>query len=281
MNRAFLGAGISCRPRYTAALIRAADDPLRESERPSVLEIIPDHFATRLDTLSQLSAHYPTVFHDVGLSIGTLSGTEETRKVNRARMDRVKKLMDCARPLLFTEHLAMTHSPSGIDLGHLAPIWYTNRMLERTSDHVRAWQDAFGVPIALENIAAPFTLPEADLTEPEFFTQLVERTGCGLLLDVSNQLVNARNQGVDPAESLNGYPLSAVWGVHLAGGYKNRGVWVDSHDREVEEASFALLLQVSKRARDLLTVIIERDEQLPELHQLVAEARKAEQVVRS
>ena len=64
--------------------------------------------------------------------------------------------------------------------------------------------------IALENIAAPFSVPGNELTEAEFLSALVDRTGCGVLLDLTNLLYNARNEGRDPCELVSEYPLEAV-----------------------------------------------------------------------
>ena len=130
--------------------------------------------------------------------------------------------------------------------------------------------------MALENITAPFRIGEADHDEASFFTELVARTGCGLLLDVTNLLTNARNFGFDPWARLQSYPLEHVWSVHLAGGHVDAtGWWVDSHSHPVEGASFELLDALSERA-PLRTIIVERDERLPPLAELVAECQRAE-----
>ena len=59
----FLGGGIGYRRAYRDALL--GDGP-----RPSVLEVIPDHFFADPDALAPL-ATYPIVFHEVAMSIGT------------------------------------------------------------------------------------------------------------------------------------------------------------------------------------------------------------------
>src|SRR5262249_37140067 len=156
------------------------------------------------------------VFHEVGLSLGTADGSAVGAA--RALLAQLRGLVDLARPRLFSDHLALTRSPEGVDLGHLAPLWYTRESLRIVIEHVRACQDVLGVPIALENIAAPFVLPHAEMSEPEFFAALVEATGCGMLLDLTNLLLTARNFGFDPRKRMLEYPLSSVVAVHLAGG---------------------------------------------------------------
>src|SRR5204863_6956273 len=107
--------------------------------------------------LEPIAAAYPIVFHEVGMSIGTAGGPPHA--IGRARVDRIRALIDIAKPALFSDHVAITRSPSGADLGHLCPVWHTRDTFALLCDRIRAWEDSFGVPIALENIAAPFLIP--------------------------------------------------------------------------------------------------------------------------
>jgi uncharacterized protein (UPF0276 family) len=261
-------AGIGYRKVHFDALLRAEGET-----RPDVLEVIPDHFFGDQAGLEQLASRYAIVLHDVGLSIGTAGAPSGEV---RARTIRIKEVARVAKPILFSDHLAITRSPSGVDLGHLAPVWRTKETLDLVADRVRALEDALGVGVALENIAAPFEIPGAEMTEPEFFARLVDRTGCGMLLDVANIVVNARNFGFDAAAHIAAYPLSAVKQIHLAGGVVHKGFWVDSHSAPVEEECYRLLRTVKARAVDLEAIIVERDEKIPDLGELTREAKRAE-----
>jgi uncharacterized protein (UPF0276 family) len=260
----FLGAGIGYRHAYRNALLGGGP-------RPSVLDVIPDHFFADPDALAAL-ATYPIVFHEVAMSIGTA----DDGRLARAMIDRIRSLVDIAKPVLFSDHVAITRSPSGVDLGHLCPIWHTRDTFVSICDRIRAWEDIFGVPIALENIAAPFMIPDGDMTEPQLFCELVAATGCGMLLDITNLIANAHNFGFDPVTRVAEYPLEAVVQVHLAGGVVHKGFWVDSHSEPVADASYELLVRVRERASKLVTIIVERDNRLPPLAELVAESRRAE-----
>jgi uncharacterized protein (UPF0276 family) len=262
---AFLGAGIGYRKAHRRDLLEAPGDA-----RPRVLEVIPSHFFADPDALAPIADAYPIVFHEVGLSIGT-SPADPT---GRAILERIRALVRIGRPALMSDHLAITRSPGGIDIGHLAPIFPTEEALANVIDRVRAWQDALGIPICLENIAAPFVLDGADMSEADFLARVVDATGCGVLLDLSNLLANAHNFGFDAATRLADYPLEAVWQAHLAGGAVHRGFWVDSHDAPVGDASYRLLAALRDRAK-LRAIIVERDERIPELAALVAEANRA------
>jgi uncharacterized protein (UPF0276 family) len=270
----FLGAGISYRSRYRGDLI--GDE---SAVRPRALEVIPAHFFADPASLEPLAERYPLFFHEVGLSVGTALGDGRGSTVTRELLRRIRELVQIARPRLFSDHLALTRSAEGLDVGHLVPLWYTREALRTTIENIRVWQDVLGVPIAMENIAAPFVVPEAELSEPEFFGELVTATGCGMLLDLTNLLVNARNFGFDPASRLREYPLGSVWAVHLAGARPHGGWWVDGHDAPVEEASFDLLESLRSRA-PIRTIIIERDAALPPLEMLLCEAQRAEEIWR-
>ncbi len=264
---AFIGSGIGYRSAYRGALLEGEHDG-----RPELLEVIAGHFFASAGLLEQLAASYPLVFHEVGLSVGTA----EAGAIDRGIAARVRHLVERARPVLLSDHLAMTRS-GGVDLGHLCPLWYTFETLARTVDRVRAWQDLFGVPVALENIAAPFVIPDADMSEAEFFTRLVDATGCGMLMDVTNLALNANNDKADPFLRLSEYPLESVWQVHLAGGIREGDWHVDSHSEPVDALSFRLLAALRARA-PLRAIVVERDDKLPALAELVAESRHARKV---
>lgn len=269
----FVGAGIGYRRAHRAALLAAGDGP-----RPPLLEVIPEHFFAAPAELDALAAVYPLVFHATDLSPGTAT----TSAVGEARLARVRQLARQARPLLVSEHLAMSVAPGGIELGHFLPLPHTEAALAVVSERVRRWQDLLEVPIALENIARPFTLPGAAMSEAEFLARLVEQTGCGLLLDLTNLVYNARNEGREPRVA--DYPLHAVLAIHLAGGFRRAtdGYWVDSHSAPVEPESLALLRALGGgRTPRLRAIVVERDARLPSLQALTEEARAAGELWRS
>jgi uncharacterized protein (UPF0276 family) len=268
----FVGGGLGYRRGHRAALL--ASDP-----GPDLLEIMPEHFFAAPDELDPLAARYPVVFHSVGLSVGTAAGDEAGDPVTRAALARVRELARRARPLFVSDHLAFTRSPGGIDLGHLCPLPCTEEAYALVATRVRAWQELLDAPIALENIAHPFRWPDDTMSEPEFFRRLTADTGCGLLLDLTNLLYDARNFGGAPAELLAAYPLEAVWGVHLAGGVEGADrFWNDTHDRAVDEEAYSLLARLGG-CPALKSVVIERDGRLPPLPELAAEARRAAEIV--
>lgn len=265
--------GIGYRRAHRAALLGPAPGP-------EVLEIVPEHFFAEPGGLDALAERYPLVFHSVGLSVGTAVVDPTGDAVTRAHLERIRALAHRARPLYFSDHLAFTRAPGGRDLGHLCPLPLSEESYALVAARVRRWQETLELPLALENIAHPFVWPGDTIDEPTFFRRLADDTGCGLLLDVTNLLYDARNFGHDPRALLARYPLAAVRGLHLAGGARARDhFWIDSHDHPVDEDAFALLSALRGRAR-VQAAIIERDTRLPSVEALCAEARRAASLLR-
>lgn len=267
---AFLGAGIGYRHAHRAALLDEA-----AAVRPAVLEVMPDHFFAAPAEVEALAARYPVVLHDVGLSLGTLDGPR-TSELQARRRERVAEVARRSGARLLTDHLALTHAPSGREVGHLLPLRYTRALLDHVAARVSRLQEELGLAVALENIAAPFVLP-GDFDEPAFFHRLVERSGCGLLLDLSNLVVNAANLDFSAEARLADYPLGSVMQVHLAGARRDPRLparLIDSHDCPVSEESFRLLHRL-RGVPSLRAVIVERDDRLPPLAELCAEAARA------
>lgn len=202
----FWGAGIEYEASWRDDLLAAAPE-----DAPEFLEIAPAHFFGQPGRLDDLAERWPIVMRGEGGSLGTAMSP------SRPWISAVNELVHRARPLVFTEYLAMTHSADGIDLGHRAPLWYTLAQLEIVIANVKLLKRALGIPVALENIAAPFIFAPADFEEPEFMTRVVNETGCGIHLDLTGLVVTSRALGVEPEDLLARYPLDKIWLVHLAG----------------------------------------------------------------
>jgi uncharacterized protein len=263
----YVGAGVAYRKSHRALWLAGAGT--------AVTEVIPDHFFSAPGELEPVARRAQLVFHDVGLSLGTEAPLDTTAI---ERLDRIRELTGVARPLLFSDHLAATRAPSGLDVGHLFPICFTADSLARFADKVAFVADRLRVPIALENLAFPFQLPGSSMTEAEFCWALTERTPCGLLLDLTNLAYNCHNFGLDPRAELQHYPLHAVWQVHLSGGTRLDGFWHDTHANTVEPESLDLLELLSESVLPRV-VIVERDQRLPALAELTEQAREADRRV--
>ncbi|KAA0025004.1 DUF692 domain-containing protein [Antrihabitans cavernicola] len=178
------------------------------------------------DELAQLST--TVVPHGISLSLG---GAEP---VEQARIDRLAACAVALDAPLVSEHIAFVRA-DGIEAGHLLPVPRTREALDVLSENIRRTQDGLPVPFAVENIAALFDWPDAEYTEAQFLTELTDRTGVLLLLDIANVYANARNHGVDPVAELNRLPLERVAYCHVAGGREIDGRYHDTHTDPVPE----------------------------------------------
>lgn len=178
-----------------------------------------------------------------------------------------------------SDHLGFTHDRNdGIELGHFAPPPYTPAALDvlsRNIDHVR---DYFGLPLFVENIASLFRF-QGTMTEAEFLAKLLERTGCGWLLDATNVYANAVNFGGDPGEFIASVlPSAPRVQMHLAGGYfdERSQTYIDTHSRGVPEEVWELYRRALRQGTGKIdAVFIERDLNFPDEHGWREEIRRA------
>ncbi len=229
-----------------------------------------------LAQLRHLAERFPISVHGVGLSIGGEGRLDE------GHLDRLKRLVGWLNPASFSEHLAWsTHD--GAYLNDLLPLPYTAATLARVCDHIDQVQTALGRPILLENPLTYIAFEQAEMSEVEFLTQIADRTGCGLLLDVNNVYVSGINQNLDPLAYLDSFPLHHVGEIHLGGHAEDRDdhgerLLIDSHGAPVVDPVWALYAHVIARGGPLPT-LIEWDNDVPDWPVLQAEAARAARVL--
>jgi uncharacterized protein (UPF0276 family) len=205
----------------------------------------------------------PVIPHGVSLSLG---GAEPPGEVELSHLARVAERLDAP---FASEHVCFVRA-DGIDSGHLLPLPRTRDALDVLCENVERVTSVLPVPLALENVASLFEWPGAEMDEASFLSQLLERTGCLLLLDISNLYANARNHGIDPLAYLDQLPLERLAYVHVAGGIEQRGLYHDTHAHAVPGGALELLAQLRARVRPK-GVMLERDERYPPPAEIDAE----------
>lgn len=230
----------------------------------------PDRLPDSLHLLRERGV--PVVVHAVSLSLG---GAEP---IDISRVDHLAGVAQSLDAPLVSDHVAFTRA-GGFDSGHLLPVPRTREALDVLASNVREAQRRLPVPLALENIATVLDWPDAELAEGEFLTELVERTGCWLLVDVANLHANAVNIGTDPAAFLDALPLERLAYVHVAGGVEHDGVYHDTHAHRVPPAVLDLLRELCARTNPP-GVLLERDEDYPTDADLAGELAAIRAVVR-
>ncbi|MDO9322021.1 MAG: DUF692 domain-containing protein [Pseudomonas sp.] len=227
--------------------------------------------------LGLIRERYPLSLHGVGLSIGGAGPLDE------AHLDRLVSLIERYQPQRFSEHLAWS-SHEQVFFNDLLPVAYDQATLARVCEHVERVQNRLQRQLLLENPATYVEFACSNMDEAQFISTVVERTGCGLLLDVNNLYVSCVNHLRDPLLYLNSLPLAAVAEIHLAGfsedldGLGER-LLIDSHGAPVDQAVWALYEQLLQLIGPQPT-LLERDNQVPAFSVLLAEAQQAEQLLR-
>ncbi|WP_207934536.1 DUF692 domain-containing protein, partial [Actinomadura sp. KC06] len=253
-----LGVGIGWRPEIAGFV--GALPGLRFAE--VIAESVhPAHPAPGLLELRDRGA--AIVPHGVKLSLG---GAEPVAA------GRVAHLAACAEALkapLVSEHVAFVRA-GGIEAGHLLPVPRTRAALDALTANIRRTAAELPVPLAVEPIATLFDWPDAEYTEADFLTELLERTDALLLLDVANVYANARNRGEDPAALLDRLPLERIAYCHVAGGSEEGGRYHDTHAAAVPSEVLDLIGELCARHRPP-GFLLERDGRYPPAAELRAE----------
>jgi len=225
--------------------------------------------------LARLHEAHALSVHGVGLSIGGAAGPD------RNHLSRLRRLIDRHQPESFSEHLAWS-SHGAAWLNDLLPLPYTSETLAAVCAHVDTVQDGLGMRMLLENPATYVTFASSTWSETDFLAEVVQRTGCGLLLDVNNVFVSATNHRFDPRAYLAAFPLEAVEEIHLSGhdteSLPSGPLLIDSHGHPVADPVWALYAEVLARSGPLPT-LIEWDTDVPPFATLLSEAERARAIL--
>src|ERR1700738_3945850 len=264
-------AGIGLRAPHLAEIDRG---------RPQTgfLEIHAENYLSpspAFETVERLRADYGFSVHAVGLSLGSADG------LDKGHLARVAALVSRLQPALVSDHLSWSVS-GGRYFNDLLPLPYTEEALEVVVRNVGRLQDAIGRQVSIENPSCYLGFAASTLPEPAFLSELVRRSGCGLLLDPNNIFVTAHNLRLDPRGWLDGLPGPAITEYHLAGHATNDAdgepILIDDHGSQVSDGVWALFAEVVKRfgARPTL---IEWDTDIPPLGVLLDEAAQAANMI--
>ncbi|NWC77639.1 DUF692 domain-containing protein [Pseudomonas sp. P7759] len=223
--------------------------------------------------LGLIHEQYPLSLHGVGLSIGGEG------PLDREHLARLAALIERYQPHSFSEHLAWSsHGP--VFLNDLLPLAYDSATLQRVCEHVDQVQSTLKRAMLLENPSTYLQFRRSTLDETDFISEVIRRTGCGLLLDVNNVYVSCINHQRDPLAYLDALPLHAVGEIHLAGFAEDTDslgdrLLIDDHGAPIDNAVWQLYEKVLTQVGSVAT-LIERDNQVPAFSVLLAEAQQAE-----
>jgi len=210
----------------------------------------------QLRLLDRAAERLAIVGHRVGLSIGSAD------PLDTGHVEQIARWQARYRMPWHSDHLSFIRLPGAdahteLSASMALAVPYDREVLEMMVERVEQVQARIPVPFLLENNVYYVDLPEQEMTEPEFLNALAARTGCGLLLDVHNVVVNATNHGFDPRAFIAALDLEPVVELHIAGGSELAGLYTDSHAGPVAESVWELLPEVVAACPNLCAITFE------------------------
>jgi uncharacterized protein len=267
-----LSTGIGLKPQHFANALQASSQ--LPSQKPW-FEVHPENYLMAggplLQGLTQIREKFALSLHSVGMSPASADG------VNVEHVRRIRTLCDRLQPALVSDHLAWTRWQQQ-SLNDLLPIPYSQEALTTISNNVDHIQNLLGRSIAIENPSLYLALPAGDYDEAEFLVQLARHTGCRILLDLNNLIVNTHNVGLDASVYLRRIPPHLVVEYHVAGHKVEQlpeGVLcIDDHGSPVSERVWQLYDE-ALRVIGPRPTLLEWDTNVPNFSVLQTEAAKA------
>ncbi len=241
-------------------------------------EVSPENYMRRggyyPEQLERLKARYPLVTHGLSLSIGSVEEPDS------AYMSELRREIARTGSPFHSDHLCFSAAGQRT-LHELLPLKHSRENVARVAERARRVQDILGVPFALENISYYLHPGKPELTELDFIGEVLERSGCGFLLDVNNVYVNSLNHGFDAKRFIAALDLRQVVEIHVAGHTRqSSGLVLDTHGAPVAEPVLELLAFTLARTGHC-PVLLERDNNLPVLADLVHEVQRIRAVYAS
>jgi uncharacterized protein (UPF0276 family) len=167
------------------------------------LEIVSENYigigGPRRALLERVRSERAVAMHGVSLSIAG-SGALDADYLRGLR-----ELAVWLEPAFVSDHLCWT-ALGGRESHDLLPVAHTREVLRHVADRVGRVQDALGRAILLENPTAYVAFRAREMDEAELLAALCRETGCGVLLDLNNLLVNELNLGIDAKRHFEALP---------------------------------------------------------------------------
>jgi uncharacterized protein len=253
-------------------------------QRPALpfVEVHSENFfgdgGAALQVLDSVRSECPVSLHGVGLGLGSAAGLDPWH------LDRLERLVERVQPVRVSDHACFARTAAR-HANDLLPVAFTQASLDILVGNVQRVQDRLKRPLGVENISAYLGWPdEAELSEPQFFAELARRSGCWLLLDVNNLVVNALNAGQEPVKAACAWidalgAQAPVREIHLAGYDDGGRIVIDDHGSRVRAPVWAVYAHALRRLGPRPT-LVEWDTDVPALPVMLAEAAAAEAIVR-
>ena len=252
--------------------------------RPALgfLEVHSENFfadgGAALAVLRQGREHYDISLHGVGLALGSAAGLDDWH------LERLAQLVERIDPVRVSDHACFARAPWSVKgpivhANDLLPTAFTRVGLDVLITNVQRVQERLKRTILVENLSAYVAWADDHMPEPEFFNALTQATGCQVLLDVNNLVVNALNAGAADASAaasawVDGIALGTVGEIHLAGYNDSGELVIDDHGSRVHDTVWPVYARAIARF-GVMPTLIEWDTDVPALDVLLSEAKQA------
>ena len=262
-------AGLSLKPQHF-------DEALSSTQDGLWFEVHAENYMVaggpRLTWLHAIRARHPIALHGVGLSLAGAA------PLDAQHLEQLVRLVDRVEPAMVSEHLAWSIG-SDVYYPDLLPFPRSREALHRIVENIDRTQNALRRAILIENPSHYLRMAGHEFDEIDFIAEIARRSGCGLLLDVNNVFVSARNLGFDAQDYIDGVPAELVHEIHLAGHSLDpvlgAQLLIDTHDAPVCSEVWALHASLIARIGPRAT-LIERDGNVPAFEALLAERERAQ-----
>lgn len=265
-----LGVGLGFREPFRG-------DVFLNRERIDFLEITADHYLDaspeKERELELLAEHFTLIPHALDLSLASAEGVE------RVYLQKLARLVGRLDPPWWSDHVAFTRA-GGVRLGHLASTVFNDEAASVIARNVAEVRASISAPLILENITYALNVPGGNRDEASFLCEVLERTNCGLLLDVTNLHINSVNHNYDWRSFLRRLPPERIVQLHFVGGHWHDDLLIDSHSHPTPEEVWEVLDETCRLA-PVKGAVLERDENLPRFTEILDELERARLIGRT
>lgn len=212
---------------------------------------------------------YPVVQHGVSLSIGSPD------PIDFSYLKKLKKLALKTKTPWISDHLSWGKLP-GAHFHDLLPLPYTKEVVTYVSERAKIVQDYLEIPFALENLSSYVSFKDDQMTEWEFYSEIVQKANIFMMLDVNNIYVSSINHNFEPQKYYNNIPLDRVVQIHLAGHRSKGNYLLDTHDTYVCDEVWDIYASIYPKTKGVST-LLEWDDNFISFEATCNEALKAKQ----
>jgi uncharacterized protein (UPF0276 family) len=260
----FLGVGLSYRPHFSTEIFKY-------KSHINFLEVVADHYIDcsyeKKEELKLLKDYFVLIPHAINLSLGSADG------LDKSYLDKLAHLIDYISPPYWSEHISFSKI-DGIEIGHLTPLPFTNEAIDNFVQNVKLSKQSIPTPLILENISYLVNIPEAEMSEVEFVNKILEKTGAGLLFDLTNLYYNSVNNRYNALDFISAIPSDKVVQFHFTGGITKWDKYIDNHASPTPHEVWELMKHV-KETTQVKGAVLERDDNHPDFEEILFDVKKA------